>query len=193
MKFISIIMFFGLVSCGETMTSGKSDQSNQLMTSIENSSPVEKQDHKALDREIEKAKGGDNDKGSKGGYGADEDRESRYEDEKSAREIVKAAEPYEEDRNSQQAALTDRITVYLACNLTSDETEIVCEVQEDDPSNRQYRFNFKIFDYDGNELTIRLSYKGDSAHIKGDFSELSYMKISTNNPYIDIENPTIDF
>ena len=98
-----------------------------------------------------------------------------------------------ESKNTQQAALTDRIKVFVACEFSDDESALVCEAQEEEPSNMQYRFKFKVFDFDGNELDSKVNYKGGVAHVESNFSEMSYVEVSTGNPYIDIENPSIDF
>ncbi|NRA45257.1 MAG: hypothetical protein HRU09_09915 [Oligoflexales bacterium] len=152
MKILGIFLVFGIVACGETMSNGKSDESNKLLTSNESSAQTE-----------------------------------NY----SSVEAVPSTKPQSED--TQRAALTERIKVFVDCNFTDDEAALVCEGQEEEASNVKYKFDFKVFDFDGNELDSQVSFEGGFSHIISDFSEMSYMEVSTKNPYVDIENPSIDF
>ncbi|MFK7827598.1 MAG: hypothetical protein AB8G05_25865 [Oligoflexales bacterium] len=102
----------------------------------------------------------------------------------------------EQTADSMRASLVEeKINVFVACFVTEDETAMVCQPQQDSASNLEFRFDFKAFDFEGQEMKSEVSYdKNGHAHVKViDISELSHLEVTTKNQGIVIENSPIEF
>lgn len=184
MRFLAVLVTFLLIGCGEITKHGSKDGNVRNAASSKTSSES-MTGHSKLVSSAESE--------------AVVRRDAHANDVQVARDFTRddnASMPYlgdAESHHSKKAALTDRLSVFMSCDFNEAETAIVCAIHELNPTNYQYRFDYSLHDHAGNEMDTSIDEVSGGIQIQADFSNLSHLSVSTKNPYVDIENPIIDF